>query len=158
MRRIKNKDKEILIEKLNNAFLEMDVNYHINFGGCCYVAYKLAESLEKYNIKYSVIWDTNIDYKVRTIDLKLNRIYGCHHVCLYVPSIQKYINVIGNDEDTCEEYDWHRKHHINSKNLKTLYYKQSWNPYYNKMCNGAVALRINNIFKKILNNYETEEN
>lgn len=44
-----------LVAKLNYMASEFDRNYHLNSGGCCYFAYRVAYWLEKYKIDFNFI-------------------------------------------------------------------------------------------------------
>jgi len=48
------KTKKLRIE-LNRLFTFLDKNYNINWGGCCWLTYCLANNLERLNIPFSLV-------------------------------------------------------------------------------------------------------
>lgn len=67
-----------LLENVNAICTLFKKLYWVNDGGCCYLAYKIADYLEKNQIKYSVLlYDDHIYYElpteaVRHVAIKVN--------------------------------------------------------------------------------------
>ena len=89
-----------LCRKLNSLFRFLDEVYHINSGGCCYVASVLAELLEEDDVDYSVIvYDCDCDdfYDISC---------SCYHYTLRITGAEEYCNIVnGYDEEECDDYE-----------------------------------------------------
>ena len=66
-----------LFKQLNSLCKEMDKEFFINQGGCCYVAAVIAENLEHCNIPHTIIHYNKYGchYAVRVKDRIINRDY-----------------------------------------------------------------------------------
>lgn len=118
-------NKRYLFKQLNSLCLEMDNNYCINNGGCCYVAAVIAEQLEIHHIPFTVIY----------YDL-----CGCHY------AIRVSDRIINRSDYSSREIISDRK--LSSKYLYNLYNINSWNKTYNKKWNSIVKIRIKALFRK----------
>jgi len=118
-----------LFKQLNALCEELNEKYYINCGGCCYVAYCLAEQLEIYHIPFTVIrYGRNRHYSIKVSDRYLNR-------------------------------DFYRKEEIGdylitwtSKDLIEYYNNNYWNDTYEPKYNGCVKKAIKAVFNKYGNN------
>lgn len=114
-----------LFKTLNNLCKEMNNSYHINCGGCCFVAAVIAEQLELHNIPFKVAYTYDpTHYAIKVTDRYINR------------------------DDFCfkELYNW------SSDYLYDTYYTQDWNDYYNRRWNLIVKTKIESIFRTYGNN------
>ena len=129
-----------LCHKLNSLFIFLDEVYHINSGGCCYVASVLAELLEKDDVDYSVIvYDCDCDnfYNISCSCLHYTvRITGAEECC-------SIINGYGEDEcDTFSEFEG-----VTAIDLLDHYKECSWNDYYNVFRNKYIKGLITKFYK-----------
>ena len=117
-----------LFTRLNKLCNEMQCDYNINNGGCCFVAACIAENLEKVNIPYRVIkFDLySLHYAIKVKDRYINR------------EDYKSEEQVGT---CCQD----------SEDLFTRYYEGYWNPEYNRQWNLIVSTKINSLFKKYEN-------
>lgn len=121
--------KKELFKQLNALCEELNEKYYINCGGCCYVAYCLAEQLEIYHIPFTVIrYGRNRHYSIKVSDRYLNRDYYRKE------EISEYLTT------------W------NSKNLFEYYHNNYWNDTYEPKYNGCVKKAIKAVFNKYGNN------
>ena len=121
-------NRKELFKNLNKLCRDLDTNYDINCGGCCFVAAVIAEQLENYNIPFKVIhydmWHCH--YAIRVNDRIINR-------CGY--SFKEIVF----DDTMC------------SCELFSTYYDKEWNNTYNIDNNDSVKLEIESLFKKYEN-------
>ena len=121
-------NRKELFKNLNKLCRDLDTNYDINCGGCCFVAAVIAEQLENYNIPFKVIhynmWHCH--YAIRVNDRIINR-------CGY--SFKEIVF----DDTMC------------SCELFSTYYDEEWNNTYNIDNNDSVKLEIESLFKKYEN-------
>lgn len=142
------------LDYFKDTFSFLNDIYSINKGGCCYVAYILAENLEKLHIPYKVIInndcmeDTEIIYTNAIKDRSRYGIFGhkdysCSHIWI------KTSFGILNDESKYYRRGKNIELPINSKDLLWLYKKGSWNSTYKTKNNHLVKEIINSIFEKL---------
>ena len=118
-----------LFKRINALCEELNEKYYINCGGCCFVAYCLAEQLEIYNIPYTIIrYGRNKHYSIKVSDRYLNRDYYRKE------EIRDYLTT------------W------NSKDLLDYYHNNYWNRSYETKYNGCVKKYIKAVFDKYGNN------
>ena len=117
-----------LFTALNQLCIEMDIDYYINCGGCCYVAACLAEQFEKYKIPFKVV-----HYDM----------YHCHYA---IKVSDRYINRA--EYPAREIYEFPE---LDSNDLFDLYYNEDWNHRYNKKWNLIVRTKIESTFRKYAN-------
>ena len=114
--------KKELFTLINTLCREMDCEYDINNGGCCYVAAVIAECLEECNIQYSV--------------------YEYHAPChITIKVSDRYLNRgdFSGDKELRE---------YNSQQLYFRYNNDLWNEMYNaKKWNSIVSTKIKSLFK-----------
>jgi len=150
-------DVNKLIYWLNRICKELDDEYCINEGGCCYVAYVIAKFLKKYNIEYYL---SILNYEPKDPDM-------------IIKNIQKRVKKAGEDQliiknGTCNHYFitiddkkvngcgyyWRSPKlfrmniSINPENILWIYHNGDWCSTYDKRNNLVVYNQIENIFKK----------
>lgn len=118
--------KKELFKSINDLCLELDFEYDINRGGCCFVAAVLAEQLENFNIPYTAYeYDGGRHYAIRVSDRFLNRAdFNC---C----------------KESMELFD--------SSDLYRFYYDGDWNRRYSRRWNLIVKTRIKALFRRYEN-------
>lgn len=119
-----------LVAKLNYMAGEFDKNYHLNSGGCCYFAYRIAYWLEKYNIDFNFIIQDNVPIKETS---------GKHY-CLQIVPEGYYINKL-------DKYS-HIKTLTNVKadSILERYETSTWSEKYDKMNNRFIQSIIDTVF------------
>ncbi len=117
-----------LFKQVNKLCYDLDYEYNINCGGCCFVAACLAEQLELKGIPFEVIhYDLHrCHYAIKVSDRYLNR-------CDY------------RKKEIYEILDW------DSEELFYHYYNESWSECYNPMNNTMIKNSIKSIFSKYEN-------
>lgn len=132
------KVRRILAKRLNFFFELLDSEYHINGGGCCFVAYCIATKLKEDKLFYKVHVEDNY--------LNLSR-YSFNSL----PDSNNHYSIkLGNYE--INPMSGEREYHHNYKNVSPEeildhYNKYEWNDYYDE--------RLNNyLYKKISDMYE----
>lgn len=126
--------------KLNSLFRFLDEVYHINSGGCCYVASVLAELLEEDDVDYSVIvYDCDYD---NFYDISCS----CYHYTLCIIGAEAYCNIInGYDEVECDTFSEFEG--VTAIDLLDHYKECSWNDYYNVFRNKYIKGLITKFYK-----------
>lgn len=147
-----------LLLKLNGLCEHLDHNYDINHGGCCYLAYIIAEHLGRLNIEFDlVVYDDTrrdrsaIEHEVLTCNLNkrwdssVTGHYTCNHYSLRIrgAGIVNPIDVEGDFEYIIPE--------VSSQNIKWIYKKGRWNDCYSRGHNKTVR----RVVKEFFRGYET---
>lgn len=129
----------------------LNTGFYINSGGCCYIAYLIAQNLESLNIKYEVcisgvyscekdLYYTNIKHRSRSGVFCYN-CYSAHHIWIKINN--KHINGERNIK--------YISLNLNSKDLLWMYKRGlklgNWNNDYDIKHNTFVKRMINLIFK-----------
>lgn len=135
----------MFIDKLNKLCKKLDLEYKINKGGCCFIAYVISKQLEKLNIPYElVVYDDedrcDLDIDSLTFDETAN------HYCIKI-SKQGIVNQ-GNCND--EDYNVYNVK-LNSNDLEYIYNNGSWNRMYDSKNNQTIENIINNFFIRFKN-------
>lgn len=135
----------MFIDKLNKLCKKLDLEYKINKGGCCFIAYIISKQLEKLNIPYElVVYDDedrcDLDADSLTFDETAN------HYCIKI-SKQGIVNQ-GNCND--EDYNVYNVK-LNSSDLEYIYNNGSWNHMYDSKNNHTIENIINNFFMQFKN-------
>ena len=135
----------MFIDKLNKLCKKLDLEYKINKGGCCFIAYLISKQLEKLNIPYElVVYDDedrcDLDADSLTFDETAN------HYCIKILK-QGIINQ-GNCND--EDYNVYNVK-LNSNDLEYIYNNGSWNCMYDSKNNQTIENIINNFFMQFKN-------
>ena len=116
-------NRKELFKQLNILCEELNDKYNINRGGCCYVAYCLAEQLEIHNISF--------------IAVKYG--YGSH---FSIKVSDRYLNRDDYMKREITEY------YSSSKELLDYYRHHRWNKTYRPKYNGCIKRIIKTIFGK----------
>ena len=129
-----------LCRKLNSLFIFLDEVYHINSGGCCYVASVLAELLEEDNIDYStIVYDCDYD---NFYDISCS----CYHYAIRIIGAEEYCSIInGYDEDECDTFSEFEG--VTAIDLLDHYKECSWNDCYNIFRNKYIKGLITKFYK-----------
>ena len=142
------------IEKLNNFLRQLDRNYDINAGGCCFVAFCLAAQCKHYGIPYSIvaIGDYNISKYTLRYNLRTNS-YGYtndevgNHYFLKVNG--EYVN---KGDFLLSRYCVNECKCVEPEHILQVYRDGYWNDMYNSENN----LRIYKLIKNYFRNEEKE--
>ena len=131
------KSPELVINHINsicNTFHEL---YNLNWGGCCYMAYIIADYLEKNNIPFNVVIIDDSNY----FDDWDNITRSVSHVSIKVKD-----TLINYSEDY-NSYFKSSFPSISSKDLLSYYNKVSWCTIYSKAENSFLKSLFNKMMK-----------
>lgn len=139
------------ITKLNNFLSELDKTYDINSGGCCYVAYVLANLLEKHNISYSFVIEDECGYifdEIVAECIKNRYCEDCYglfdETCIhYMVSVN---NKLLNKMEETEISNCHFFDRINSSDILWIYETGSWNPMFDKSYEDEIFEKLSKFF------------
>ena len=135
----------MFIDKLNKLCKKLDLEYKINKGGCCFIAYLISKQLEKLNIPYElVVYDDedrcDLDADSLTFDETAN------HYCIKILK-QGIVN-----QGDCNDEDYNVYNvKLNSDDLEYIYNNGSWNCMYDSKNNQTIENIINNFFMQFKN-------
>jgi hypothetical protein len=131
--------------ELNRLFSLLDKNYAINWGGCCWLTYCLADNFERLNIPYSlVIYDNGRDAEEAQDNIMNRRIEfptgdaTAFHYTLKV----RGLGVLNKDDGNCIVID-----SVNSEDIRWIYDEGDWNECYNKRLNNEIKNLVDTVFK-----------
>lgn len=128
-----------LASRLNNLCNDLNQQFHVNWGGCCYIAHCITKLLELDNVKYSVI--------VFDDECILMR---CKSFNDLPRSMAHYAIILGSGVDTectinCKESDYDlyfKTFDTTSQDLLDHYLDNDWNSYYETEHNQEVLTII----------------
>lgn len=121
------------IKDLRKELIVLDSKYHINSGGCCFVASCLAREFENKNMPFKVIFQSN--YRNSTLP---------SHVLIRLPKT-RLVNIINS-----KNYYLNKTKTMTSKDLDKFYHSvKSWNNRYDPRYNSTVSRKIEAFFKGI---------
>lgn len=146
-----------LVKTLNKLCEDLHDKYHINWGGCCFVAYEIAKHLDRLEIGYSLhimndyrLCDPNITKEIR--NKQLNRQGGSNSVAGDNTCCHYYLSIRGggpiNLGTFSGEYYVYTVTEIDHKNLSWLYRNSSWNSAYDTRHNKLIKKVIRSHFKQ----------
>ena len=138
-----------LIEKLNEACEILNDQIHINCGGCCYVAYCIAELLERFNIDFSLIIfdrDFNLNKVYDFLDVKRSM---SHYAIILGDSIE---DDIINGDDLDYDLGYYQSFKVSSEEILEHYEIGYWNTIYNIDNNEFVQNTLEYIFYEFMEN------
>lgn len=138
-----------LIEKLNEACEILNDQIHINCGGCCYVAYCIAELLERFNIDFSLIIfdrDFNLNKVYDFLDVKRSM---SHYAIILGDSIE---DDIINGDDLDYDLGYYQSFKVSSEEILEHYEIGYWNTIYNVDNNEFVQNTLEYIFYEFMEN------
>lgn len=137
-----------LIKKIDKLCQELDNDYDINQGGCCFITYCIAKVLENYDIPYKIIifdvYDEIEDY----FDLEECE-EPVYHYTIFIPFYDFIINL--GECDRCNFY----YNTFESDSQKILNYynyhnnQGNWNTTYDTLNNKYILGK----FKQLLNGF-----
>ena len=127
--------------KLNDLCIFLNCVYDINYGGCCYLAYLIAKSLEKTNFKFSVVV-----YRCTCDDFYD---LDCGHYHYAIKLGDDIIN--GYEEDDYKIFD-----NVSSTDLLDHYKECDWNDYYRTRKNALIKQVVNNFYKDFIHDLREE--
>lgn len=138
-----------LIEKLNETCEILNNQIHINCGGCCYVAYCIAELLERFNIDFSLI--------IFDRDFNLNKVYDFFDI---KRSMNHYAIILGdsieddiiNGDDLDYDLGYYQSFKVSSEEILEHYEIGYWNNIYNIDNNEFVQNTLEYIFYEFMEN------
>lgn len=124
--------QEILVERLNKLCTFLDVEYDINAGGCCYIAYCLATLLSKDKFKFKVII-----YEDYELEDRFSKISESHYH--YAISIGDYTI---NPADAEGRFFRNIYYNVKASEILDHYKNCSWNNCYNSAKNKFIFRTI----------------
>lgn len=126
-------------------FKFLDKTYHINAGGCCFVASVLAKLLERDNVDFTVVvYDCDDCDDFYDIDCSK------YHYAIKVG------NYVINGEDY-EVFDSSEFSNVSSKDLLDHYKECNWNDYYNRKRNNYIKRVIKNFYNDFTSSLREEQ-
>ena len=140
----------MILKKLNDFLLELDSEYNINSGGCCFIAFCIATQLEKYSIRYKIVilGDEGLCSKELRSNIKCNdgfyptRDNTANHYLLQVKNT--YINL---GDFNIRSYAISKTSCIKPLEIYNMYKSGWWNPDYDKKNNLKIYKEIKRFFK-----------
>lgn len=109
--------------------------YDINNGGCCYIAYVIAEILEKENIQFLVMVDAD-DCLENFKDYN-----DVHHIWIQTEDSGYKIDINKGGWESGYDYCY-----VTSKDILDMYNKGEWNDMYNASKNRFIKHIINELY------------
>lgn len=147
-----------IVADLNDLCLQLDDNFNINNGGCCYVAYEIARHLDKLGIEYELkIYDDYnknqeaINKEIITKhcnkckDTSIVGLHSCNHYFLFIKGAGS-INEERENFYNCNKYSISN---INHKHIKWVYRHGLWNDTYQVANNSIIKKLVNLYFKSL---------
>lgn len=131
-----------VFNNLNSICDCLDYIYSINSGGCCYIAYIIADILEREGFEFDVLIIPNpeVDMPENFSDL----IESTQHVCLRV-TINNDVYFINCTEDYDED-DYIAYYNVSSIDILNYYKSWKWNCIYDVARNKFIKYIINLIY------------
>lgn len=146
---------DTLIVSLNTLFTALDTIYDINAGGCCYIAYIVAEELEKRNFNNFSLRIYN-DYVLNEEDCFENIENDVEDFPIYSYTASHYVLVYDDIEinpDAAAEYlEYVDLHDVDSNFILDICNKGDWNCVFNH--NNLTFIR--RFIKIIFDQYDKE--
>lgn len=132
-----------LFTKINSLCDCLNTIYHTNSGGCCYIAYIVAEILEKEEIPFEVlVSDPRYDEGGYPDDFKdLND--SVYHICLEAKPIKDTYRINVGHYDG--EYYFHYTN-VAALDIYNFYKDNTWNSFYEIAKNKFIKYVINLIY------------
>lgn len=146
-----------LVKELNTLCNELDSEYDINLGGCCFVASEIAKHLDKLNLKYELrIFDYYDKKNKESInnEVKFKRKHNTpetsvvgHHCCTHYFIHVKGYGSVNAFKNYFKKATVYKITDITYKNIKWIYNISSWNNYYRKSNNSKIKKLITSCFE-----------
>lgn len=145
-----------LVEDLDNICSNLNSEYSINCGGCCFVAYVIAKHLDRLNIKYSLQIMNDFPKNLEEINKEVKRkmfntweemsVSGENTCCHY------YLKIDGggtvNEGSFSYAYYIYTISDINHRNIGWIYKNSCWNSKYKRRNNKLIKKVISSHFKQ----------
>lgn len=141
-RSLKKSNYDRVFSNLNSICDCLDYIYSINEGGCCYIAYIMADILEREGFKFDVliIPDPEVD-----MPEKFSYLTGpTEHVCLRVTT-NNDVYLVNCTEDFDED-DYIAYYNVSSVDILNYYKSWKWNWIYDVARNKFIKYVINLIY------------
>lgn len=123
---------------LHRLCVRLNQTYQVNLGGCCYVAYCIAQLLEQDNLNFSVVvFDERYDLEDFTILDSLPEAMDHYAIILETGNIPSNINCDKND--FCK---FSNKFKASSSDLLHYYHTNAWNECYDDRNNQLIKQLI----------------
>jgi len=139
------KNKKLKTE-LNRLFTFLDKNYNINWGGCCWLTYCLADNLERLNIPFSlVIYDGEGNAEeARNNIMERNHAFPtgyetAAHYTLKVKGLGILNKSVGSSLIVVPDVD--------SEDIRWIYDEGDWNECYNSRLNDEIKNLVETVFR-----------
>lgn len=147
-----------LVYRLNRLCTQLDNDYYINEGGCCYVAYVIAKLMNRYNINDYYLSIVNTEPKEQLFVLdnikRRKKKDDEDHLIIKDGTCNHYFITINNKKINGCGYFWKSPKlfrmniSINPNDILWIYHNGNWCDTYDKRNNLAVYNRIEYIFKQ----------
>lgn len=132
-----------LFNKINSLCDCLNTIYHTNSGGCCYVAYVIAEILEREDIQFEVLVSESRYEDEGYPDNFEDLDDSVYHICLEAKPIKDTYRInVGTYSD--EEY-FHYSN-VTSQDIYNFYINNIWNSFYEIAKNKFIKYIINLIY------------
>jgi len=144
----KRQEYKRLKTSLDRLFVFLHKNYNINYGGCCWLSYCLANNLERLGINYDLILYTDEDYTEKDA---------------YYNIKDRVENEFPTGDETTNHYTLRVRgmgilnkdpgepfivvHGIDSEDLKWIYDNGDWNKCYNPKINYEIKNLVDITFR-----------
>ena len=132
--------------ELNRLFSLLDRSYNINYGGCCWLTYCLADNFERLGIPYSLIIyageeDSDAGYNniVERYRAFPSGDETAGHYTLKVRGLG-IVNKSKGDPFIIVE-------NVDSVDIRWIYEEGDWNNYYNKRLNDEIKNLVDTVFR-----------
>lgn len=145
-----------LVRSLNSLCKFLHDTYSVNYGGCCFLAYLIAQHLDQLGLEYDlVIYDNyyrdrvNIEHEVlsrhrnKGLHNSVTGPHSCNHYCLQL----RGAGVINAEDEGGHRYT---VPDVSYKNIRWIYRNSKWNSLYEVRHNKT----IKNIVKEFFKEYE----
>ena len=136
------------IRRLNELLDKLNKQFHINSGGCCYVAYIIARNFDKYKIKYclNIECSTESQFTQNSRENVMNKNVVTSATHYYLRCNNLDINCLGSVFRVISISN----KFIQSEHIKGIYDNCHWNDYYNTSNNKTIKNIIYDFFRKEL--------
>lgn len=135
-----------LKNELNRLFSLLDKSYNINFGGCCWLTYCLADNFERLDIPYSLVIYDGEGNSDEAYDNIMNRnpafpsgYETAGHYTLKVKGLGTLNKSKGSPFIVVN--------YVNSDDIRWIYDEGDWNECYNKRLNNEIKNLVDTVFR-----------
>lgn len=145
-----------IVTDLNLLCEQLERDYNINRGACCYVAYVIAKHLDKFHIKYNLqvtdCYSKNEDGINREVQQRMKNTCGEDSVVGMNTCIHYYLNVSGggnvNEGEPDDDEIVYTITEVNHRNIGWIYKHGSWNRCYKRKNNKLIKNLISSYFRQ----------